>query len=357
MLRQLGGIQLDTISVLARSHELVPYARLGPVGREAVEAALWHDHRAVEYWAHAACVIPLELWPSFTFKRRSYAQREVTPEVRAASRVVLRRLEAEGPLTATELGGARRGGPWWDWSDTKRAAEWLLSSGRIVCVERRGWRRVYDLPDRVIPPDLRRDEPDDETCIRTLLARAGRGLGVGTLADLADYFRIRPTAAAPIVDQTGLVEVEVQGWRQRAWADAEALGQLGERGRHRTTLLSPFDSLVWYRPRAERLFGFVHRLEAYVPSPRRVHGYFAMPLLSGGDLVGRIDPARRGRTLVALRSTFEPHAVTPARAARTVAAAVTALREAAAWVGCDTIAVEAVEPTVLAGPLREATRG
>ena len=346
LLERLAAVQLDTISVLARSHELVPYARLGPVGREAVERAYWSGG-AFEYWAHAACLLPVEQWPLFAFRRRRFRARgqrwHRVPE--GVGDVVLAQLRAEGPLTAKELGGAKRGGPWWDWSSVKVAVEWLLDVGEVVCVQRRGFQRVYDLAERALPAAvLSAPELDDEACLTALVAIAGRALGVATRADLADFHRIKGAEAAGVAKAAGLVEVDVRGWgRQAAWAHPEALEGLGARGRHRTTLLSPFDSLVWDRPRTERVFGFVHRLEAYVPAPKRVHGYFAMPLLSGGRLVGRVDPRRDGSTLVARRVSLEPGALEPMAAA---------LREAAGWVGCDAIAVEAVDPPQLAAPLR-----
>jgi uncharacterized protein len=347
VLRALGAIQLDTISVLARSHELVPYARLGPVGREAVEAALWGGD-AFEYWSHAACVLPVEEWPWFAFRRRQFKEKglrwhEVPHDALGG---VLTRLRDEGPLTTKELGGARGGGEWWDWSETKVAVEWLLDIGDVVCAERRGWRRVYDLPERVVPAALREQDPDDETCLSRLVALSGRALGVATRADLADVHRLRTAEVDRVIEATGLVPVTVDGWDAPAWADPDALDGPG-RGRHRTTLLSPFDSLVWDRKRTRRVFGFDHRLEAYVPAPKRVHGYFTMPLLAGGRLVGRVDPKRDGTTLHARQVSLEPKAVD---------AMATALREAAEWVGCDDVALGAVEPRALAKPLRAALR-
>jgi len=349
LLRQLGAVQLDTISVLARSHELVAYARLGAVGRAAVEAAYWgRPPASFEYWSHAACVLPLEDWPWFAFRRRTWRGHEDPRAPDAARRAVLTRL-AEGPATATDLGGAKRGGPWWDWSDVKRAAELLLREGTVVCVERRGWKRVYDLADRAVPPDLRAVEPDDHACRVALVRDAARRLAVATREDLADFHRLKTTEVGAALPDAGLVPVEVEGWTDPAWADPAALDELaagGPRGRHRTTLLSPFDSLVWDRARTARLFGFVHRLEAYVPAPKRVHGYFTMPLLAGGRLVGRVDPVRRGRTVVARQlSMAGPKAVAPM---------AEALREAAVWVGCDAVGLERVEPPELAEPLRAA---
>lgn len=335
VLRHLGAVQLDTISVLARSHELIPYARLGAVGRPAVEAAYWSDRHAFEYWSHAACILPIEEWPHFAFRRRARRARghrwHVLEDKERSTRTVLDRLRAEGPLTSTELGGAKNGGEWFEWSETKIAVEWLLDTGEVVCAERRGWKRVYDLPERAVPDALLHDDLDDHECLRRLVALAGRSLGVGTRADIADYHRLAGAQFDAVVEESGLVPVEVAGWSKPAWADPAALGTT-PRGRHRTTLLSPFDSLVWDRPRTERIFGFTHRLEAYVPKPKRIHGYFAMPLLAGGQLRGRVDPAREGTTLVARQlSLTDPSAARPM---------AEALREAASWVGCDTVRVE-----------------
>ncbi|MFE4638639.1 winged helix-turn-helix domain-containing protein [Streptomyces sp. NPDC056773] len=335
VLRHLGAVQLDTISVLARSHELVPYARLGAVGRSDVEAAYWSDHHAFEYWSHAACILPIEEWPHFAFRRRANKARghrwHVLEDKNRSTKTVLERLAAEGPLTSTELGGAKNGGEWFEWSETKIAVEWLLDIGEVVCTERRGWKRVYDLPGRAVPAALLHDELDDRECKRRLVALAGQSLGVGTRSDIADYHRLKNQDFDAVIEDSGLVPVEVEGWDKPAWADPSALASV-PRGRHRTTLLSPFDSLVWERPRTERIFGFTHRLEAYVPKPRRIHGYFAMPLLAGGRLQGRVDPAREGTTLVARQLSL-----TTPKAARPMAQA---LREAATWVGCDTIRID-----------------
>jgi uncharacterized protein YcaQ len=339
LLDRLAAVQLDTISVLARSHELIAYARLGAVGRDAVDSAYWSGD-AFEYWAHAACVLPAAQWPLFAFRRRHFRERgwrwhEVDP---AVCDRVLARLRDEGPMTSTDLGGAKRGGVWWDWSDVKIAVEYLLDVGDVVCTERRAWKRVYDLPERVLPADVvaRGDDLDDEACRRALVEIAGRALGVATLGDLADFHRLTQVQVAAVVDDTSLVPVTVHGWGGRAaWVHPDSVAAGLPRGRHRTTLLSPFDSVVWDRPRTERIFGFVHRLEAYTPAHKRVHGYFAMPLLAGGQLVGRVDPGREGRTLVAKTVTVEPSAV---------GAMATALQEAATWVGCDAVALGTVRP-------------
>ncbi|MFD7985788.1 winged helix-turn-helix domain-containing protein [Kitasatospora indigofera] len=341
VLRHLGAVQLDTISVLARSHELIPYARLGAVGRPAVEAAYWGGGTSFEYWSHAACVLPIEEWPLFAFRRRSYRARgnlwghQVTPRT---YRGVLDKLRTEGPLTSTELGGAKRTAEWWDWSDTKIAVERALAFGDVVCTERRSWKRVYELAERAVPAELFGRDPDDHECLRTLVAQSGAALGVATRTDLMDYHRLKAEQVDAVLADSGLVPVRVAGWGPQgapadAWADPAALAT-EPRGRHRTTLLSPFDSLVWDRARTERIFGMAHRLEAYTPRHKRVHGYFAMPLLAGGRLVGRVDPAREGRTLVARQISLE--------APKYVEPLARALREAADWVGCGSVRVEAL---------------
>jgi uncharacterized protein YcaQ len=372
MLRQVGAVQLDTISVLARSHELVAYARLGAVARQQIEQAYWHATKpaAFEYWAHAACVLPIEQWPYFAFRRRALRARGVRWHQihQETCDKVLARLRAEGPLTATQLGGAKAGGPWWDWSEVKIAVEWLLDTGDVICVRRTGWRRVYDLPERVLAEELLGAEPSDLECLAYLAGVTARALGVVTQADLVDYHRLnyltseksqhtRLVADAALA--AGLIPVTIAGTApgSRAlrgswgWADPAALAEAsaGRRGRNRVTLLSPFDSLIWDRRRTRQMFGFEHSLEAYVPKHKRIHGYFTMPLLAGGRLAGRVDPAREGRTLVARKVSLER-----ATAAEPMAEA---LWEAASWVGCDDVRLEQIEPATLAPRLTAALGG
>ncbi|WP_336207789.1 winged helix-turn-helix domain-containing protein [Nonomuraea sp. LPB2021202275-12-8] len=432
MLRRLGAVQLDTISVLARSHELVAYARLGGVSRPTVERAYWDDPaQSFEYWCHAACILPIEHWPLYAFRRRDFRERRYRwHEVPDNVDKLLQQVRDSGPVTTSDVGGAKNGGPWWDWSDSKIGIEWLLDIGEVVCSRRVGWRRVYDLAERVVPADLAAQELSDEECIIRLAAIAGRALGVATRGDLIDFLRLKGRFSA-ILDEallsgaTGLVPVRVAGWpatratarsattvttragtsaevgaafstegagagssaagtdssvistggigaqssvisaggivtdssvvstrsvssstpggAANAWADPAAL-ESEPRGRHRTTLVSPFDSLIWHRGRTERVFGFNYQLELYVPKHKRVHGYFTMPVLAGGRLIGRVDPAREGTTLVARQLSLEPGLTS----AKWIDALRDALWSAAEWVGCDSVRVERTDPPDLA---------
>ena len=340
-LERLRGVQLDTISVLARSHELVAYARHGAIPRSSIEAAYWGPHsNTFEYWSHAACVLPLEEWPAYAFKRRAFVVRgrrwHRLEDAAASCADVTARLRAEGPLTARELGGAKKGGPWWDWSEIKIAAEWLLDTGSLVCRERRGFQRVYDLADRAIPAEVAQIELSDEECAIRLVGAAARALGVATAADLAAYKGVPTKLVQRVLGDTDLVPVQVRGWERPAFVAPGATDVLDGRVRGRSILISPFDSLIWDRPRTERLFGFHHRLEAYVPRHKRQYGYFAMPVLGKNKLVGLVDPGRRGQTLVAKQVTMRTK-----DAARIVGAA---LVEAASWVNCDEIVIERVDP-------------
>jgi uncharacterized protein len=376
MLRRVGAVQLDTISVLARSHELVAYARLGAVTRQQIEQAYWGASAPVafEYWAHAACVLPIEQWPYFAFRRRALRARGIRwhQSHQETCDKVLARLRAEGPLTATQLGGAKAGGPWWDWSDVKIAVEWLLDTGDVICARRTGWRRVYDLPERVLPSELLNAEPSDLECLAYLAGVTARALGVVTQADLIEYHRLNYLTSeksqhtrlvAEAAQAAGLIPVTIAGpdpagspgargssgsRASSGWADPAALAEDGValRGRNRVTLLSPFDSLIWDRKRTRQMFGFEHSLEAYVPKHKRVHGYFTMPLLAGGRLAGRVDPAREGKTLIARKVSLER-----ASAAEPMAQA---LREAASWVGCDDVRLEQIEPAQHASRLAAA---
>ena len=361
MLRRIGAVQLDTISVLARSHELVAYARLGPVPRERIERAYWHPRAptAFEYWSHAACILPVEEWPFYAFRRRAV---HAAAALAHGARASLRRGGGGCGPRAADRHPARRGqsgGQWWDWSETKIAVEWMLDVGDVICVRRglaAGLRPARaGLPRRTARPG----SPDSECLAHLARGRPGAGRGHPRrprgLPAAEPPHRHGDAAARQAGRGIGAEGRAHPGGDRRAGRDERArVGRPrgpgprpgGPRGRHRAVLLSPFDSLVWDRKRTLRMFGFEHSLEAYVPKPKRVHGYFAMPLLAGGRLVGRADPVRRGTTLVARQLSLDTAAAVEPMAG--------ALREAAEWVGCTSVELGQVSPPHLAGRLHAA---
>jgi uncharacterized protein len=350
-LRQIGSVQLDTISVLARSHELVMYSRLGPVGRGLIESAYWQDHAGstFEYWAHCACILPMSSWPYFEFRRAEQRRRNAISGIPASVVTEVTARLREQPITVTDVGGARSspGAVWFSRSAAKRALEILWWTGDVVCARREGWKRVYDLPERAVPAALRAQAPRPEECYEYLVASAVRAMGVATRHDIANFHQLRlgdvdrALAVAP-----GLVPVDVEGWDDVGWAEP---GQLADPGRRtiagRTTLLSPFDSLIWDRKRMRRLFGVAILLEAYVPQARRVNGYYAMPVLSGDRLIGHVDPQRDGKDLAIKQLTLFDESAVPELAA--------ALLEAAKWVGAASVTVLKTQPGTIARRLRQ----
>jgi uncharacterized protein len=365
VLEHLGALQLDTISTLARAHELVPAARLGHFDRGLIDRALWGepggvDHpgpvRTVEYWAHAACVLPVHTWPSYAFRRRDYVRRGKRWHQLTDSAITqVRALLADGPITAGDLGGAKSSSEWWDWSDSKIAIEWLLDVGEVVCVRRIGWRRVYDFAARALPTAVQEGPdwvevdgvygPSDEACHDALIEAATRTLGVGTVADLADVPRLSQAqakqAVGRLIERGRLTQVSVRTWNSPAYMHVEPRDP---GTRRRAVMLSPFDPLVWERDRTERMFGMRYRIESYTPAAKRERGYYAMPVLAGDRLVGTVDPARtdKGSTLTARTVVLEKES----RAAthRDALAIAAALADAASWVAAERIEVEQVRP-------------
>lgn len=353
--RALGAVQLDTISALSRSHNLVVHARLAGIRREQIEAGLWSVPEAThfEYWSHAACLIPVENWPLYEFRRQAYRQRglrwHTVPQSMLKSLVA--RVRDEGPLDTTELGGARKSNYWWDWSEAKVAAEWLVDIGELVCVRRVSWRRQYDLPERALP----HSEPiAPEHAILQLLQRGMSALGVATKADLLDMQRLKTNVPAVRAGweafAANALRVDVEGWQTPAYVDPVALAGLDRSRSNRAVLLSPFDSLIWFRPRMQRLFGMDHRLEAYTPAAKRIYGYFAMPVLFGDRLIARVDVNKTATALQALRVTFEGRSPT----APEYDAVARALWEAAGWIERDEVELHECIPTKTEAALYQA---
>ena len=324
--RNLAVTQIDSVNVLARAHYMPAFARLGAYDREAFDArAFGAGRRRVffEYWAHEASLLPLDLHPALRWRmKRAEAGEGVYKGVAAFARerkavvaAVLAELEESGPLAAGEIGaaaGARRPGKggWWGWSEAKVALEYLFWSGRVTTAFRRGFERVYDLSERVLPAEIvARPALAEPEAHRVLMERAAGALGVATETDLRDYFRLRPAPAraalAELVEEGVLLPVSVEGWEPPAFLH---VGARVPRRVSARALVSPFDPLVWERERAERLFGFHYRIEIYTPAARRKHGYYVLPFLMEDRLVGRVDlkaDRATGRLLV-LAAFAEP---------------------------------------------------
>lgn len=304
VLGRIALLQIDSVNVLIRAHYLPLFSRVGAYPRELLERAAYHrPRRLFEYWAHEASLVPVTTQPYLRWRMADAVNsawgglRRFATEQPGLIDQVRILITEHGPASAGEIERQlhdepqRRGGSWWDWKNSKKALEWLLWSGEVTTAHRRGFERVYDLTDRVIDPQiLALPTPEPEAAHRYLLRLAARALGVATEADLRDYFRLTPLQSRPalaaLVEDGVLLPVTVQGWRQPAYLDAEA--RIPRRV-EASALLSPFDSLIWFRARVERLWSFRYRLEIYTPAHRRIHGYYVLPFLLGDSLVARVD--------------------------------------------------------------------
>jgi uncharacterized protein YcaQ len=348
MVERLAVVQIDSVNVLSRSHYLPAFSRLGNYPRAALDELTARRHEVFEYWAHEASFLPVRLHPCLRWRMAAAEEHAWGNMVRLQREQpgfvaeVLDRVRADGPLRAGELLDERpqRSGTMWNWHAGKVALEWLFFTGAVTATHRTsGFEKVYDLTERVLPPDvLQAPTPDPEDAIRELVRTAARALGVATERDLRDYFRLRPAAAraaiAELADAGELLPVEIPGWGAPAWLDPEARRPRWIRAR---ALLSPFDSLVWERPRVERIFGFRYRLEIYTPAPKRVHGYYVLPFLLGDRLVARVDlKADRQAGVLRVQSAHAEEGVERPL----VAAELTAeLRLMADWLELDDVAV------------------
>ena len=348
-IRRLGVVQMDSVNVLARSHYLPLFSRLGAYPHDALEGAAWGSRPTLfEYWMHEASLAPLETQPLLRWRMEDAAAgvgvwRGVAAFLRSHGDFidrVLGEIRDRGPLTAAELGmGSKGAGGWWGWSEGKRALECLFWTGRLTTATRRGaFERVYGLPSQVHPPALvDAPTPDRAEAQRELVRIAARAQGVATLADLRDYFRLPAADArarvAELVGAGDLQPVRVEGWGAPAFL---APGADRPQPVRAEALLSPFDNLIWFRDRAERLFDVRIRLEIYTPAARRVHGYYVLPFLEGEAITARVDlkADRKGRRLLVQAAHAEPAAGpgTPEALARN-------LRRMAGWLGLDTVAV------------------
>lgn len=298
----VGAVQIDAVTAVARSHDLVLHARLGAHSGSLLNDAA-QAGETFEYWGHEASHLPVALHPLLRWRmeaaRRGEAWTNVVEAARKDPRFVsaVRDAVAErGASTAGELSELLRPrqrpkGAWWDWDDTKSVLEYLFWTGEVTARRRTDFTRVYDLTERAIPADvLASRTPQPDKAHSELLLRAARAMGVATAADLADYFRLKVATCAPLLQKLvrtkKLVLADVDGWREPAYLDPEAPEPRPTKAR---ALIAPFDSLIWFRPRVERLFAMSYRVEIYTPAPQRRFGYYVMPFLLGDQLVGRVD--------------------------------------------------------------------
>jgi uncharacterized protein YcaQ len=351
---RLGVLQLDSVNVFERSHYLPMFSRLGTYDTALLDHMLLDPHvpaTHVEYWAHEAAFIPVESWPLWQWKMRESSERNARPDSwlarhRKLADDLLARLHSDGPATFSQLEGKRdqRRGSWWDWSDVKLALEYLFEDGVITAIGRTNFQRIYAPVADVIPPHLLNTPVDKPAARRALVLDAVRALGLGVLADIADYYRLKlaPTTGAldELVESGAIHRVAVDGWTHRGETiDAYMVSgtTIPTRAPRVSTILTPFDPITWNRARASRMFGFDYRIEIYTPEAKRVYGYYSLPILMDDALVGRIDlkADRKTRTLIVKSAHWEP--TRPTDAADRLSEVV---RRAAAWRGLENIVVD-----------------
>ena len=347
---RLGLLQIDSVNVFERSHYLPVFSRVGDYDKGVLDRlTMGRRGRMLEYWAHEASFVPRELWPLFEFRREEYRRRGSEwggwlVENRPLADWLRTELAANGPMPASaiEHDANERRGPWWGWSDVKRTLEWMFRVGEVVCVERRRFERVYALPEQALAPELLGTPPSEADAVRELVRRASIALGIATEADLADYWRMkRAQVRQAILDLEAageLIPVTVPGWSVGGRPAPTWLHRDARRPRRleTTAVLSPFDPVVWFRPRTERLFEFHYRIEIYTPEPDRKFGYYSLPVLVDDDVVGRVDlKSDRRAGVLRVQSAWAEPGAPDEMAARLVPV----LRRAASWQGLDSIEV------------------
>ena len=350
---RVGLVQIDSVNVLTRSHEMPFFARLGGYDRAALSSWLWGSGEIFEYWGHEASLLPVELHPLLRWRMTEehawggvQSFQKTHPGLGEA---VLEAVLENGPVTLGELehlGDAIKRqkaapGAMWNWTPAKKAVEWFFWNGDVSAVrDPRTFTRHYVAPDHVIPASiLAAPRPSDDDAMKDLLLRAALSHGIGSAKCLADYHRLPIVTARRLVAELAadgaLRPVQVEGWRHPAFLHPEAELPRWVRA---AALLSPFDSLVWERDRVEALFDFRYRIEIYVPQAQRVHGYYVLPFLHDGALVARVDlkaDRKAGALLVQgsyAEPGFQPDRSLPVLAQR--------LHDLAAFLGLDEVRVQ-----------------
>jgi uncharacterized protein YcaQ len=345
LISRIQVLQLDSVSVAVRAHYAPVFSRLGPYDRDVLDRAAWGPRSSrllAEYWAHEAALMAVDDWPLLRWRMRQYRHgRWGTHIVKANPQLVedvVAAVAELGPSTAGQIEAhlaatpRRKKGTWWTRSDTKWVAEALFASGVLTTATRVGFARHYDLVERVLPASVLAREVDDAEAIRELTVRAATALGVGTEADIRDYFRLSAQQVKPAIAElvaAGEIEaVSVDGWSAPAYLHPGRSVPRLDRG---TALLCPFDPLIFFRPRVERLFNFHYRIEIYTPAPKRQYGYYVWPLLVDGQLMARVDlkADRAADTLRVVGAFGEPEAPR----SRAAAALAGELQSMAAWLG------------------------
>ncbi|MFN8470834.1 MAG: crosslink repair DNA glycosylase YcaQ family protein [Anaerolineae bacterium] len=367
-IRRMEVLQIDTIHVVARSPYLVLWSRLGDYPQHWLDELL-AEGRLFEYWSHEASFLPIEDFPLYRLamldgdSRRTAWSRDWIANHHAAVHALLHGIRANGPVRSADFERTDgRKGTWWDRKFEKQALEHLFDVGELMIARRQNFQRVYDLRQRVLPDWDDARLPTREVRDRALVLRAVRALGVTQAGWVADYFRTPKIATAQLTrrlaDEGELLTAEVAGWSvpgyihpdNLAIAETAAAGALTP---ELTTLLSPFDPLVWDRARAKAMFDFEYRIECYTPAPKRRYGYFSLPILRRGALIGRLDPKAHRR-----EGRFEVKALHLEPGVPVTDDLVTdlrhALREIANWHGTPRIEVVMSDPPELAAALSEA---
>lgn len=354
---RLGVVQVDSVNVLARAHYMPLYSRMGSYDTTMLHRAAEHQpRRLVEYWAHVQAFMPVDLWPVMRHRMESFRSRHGKWDSSDARHTLvphlLEQLADRGPSTARDLEDDRprvRDQWGWNWSDARRALDYLALVGEVAIAGRnRQFEVVYDLPERVLPAAvLNAPTPSKADASRELIRRAARSHGVGTLACLRDYYRMglaeTKQAVAELVEAGELLPAVIQGWDKPAFLHHQARLPRSVRAR---SLLSPFDPVCWERARTEALFDFHYRIEIYVPAAQRRYGYYVLPFLLGDRLVGRVDlKADRGGGRLLVQAAYAEEGA-PAETAEELAEELTRL---AGWLGLDVI--EVVRRGDLAEPL------
>jgi uncharacterized protein len=351
---RLSAIQIDSVNVLTRAHYVPTFSRYGPYPTSALDDLAHRRRELFEYWGHAACFLPIELYPFMRWRMENQvdAWSAIGRKKKTFMEAVYRELEARGPIAAGELSiGGKSTGPWWGWSDGKEALELLFRQGRVAVAGRRHFERVYDLPERVFPASALRTSVPAHDAKKELFVRAARAMGVGTSKDIAQYFHVdawwdrrwvngrrAPCDTATLFDElveAGRLErVRVEGWPQPAYI---VPGAKIPRSVDVRAIVSPFDPVLWERKWTKAVFGFEYQIEIYVPGPKRIYGYYVLPFLMGDRFAARVDlkADRKTSTLIVhaayVEPGFDPRAVASALARE--------LRSMASWLSLESFAV------------------